>query len=83
MLQSMGACPAVVRASLVRLNGRLPKKPRYALNGDGCADSITTWRSMSISAFFARDGVPHSTKTTGPGLSLTTRRMESVNCSQP
>ena len=38
---SIGARPASIRAVLVRLNGLLPKKPLWALSGDGCADSIT------------------------------------------
>ena len=39
-------------AELVREKGRLPKNPLCALRGDGCGDSITTWRSASMSGFF-------------------------------
>ena len=40
----MGSRPASSSAALVRLNGLLPKKPLWALSGDGWADSITVWR---------------------------------------
>ena len=50
MRQSMGSRPASTRAALARENGRLPKKPLAADSGDGCADSMTTWRVVSISA---------------------------------
>lgn len=33
--QSMGCRPAASRAALVLLNGRLPKKPLWALSGEG------------------------------------------------
>ena len=39
----MGGCPCASSAALTVLNGRLPKKPLFALNGDGCGDSITVW----------------------------------------
>ena len=50
----MGGRPAATSAALVRLKGRLPKKPLWALSGEGCADSITMCRGLSISAFFLR-----------------------------
>ena len=36
----MGGLPRVLRYSLARLNGRLPKKPEYAEKGLGCGDVI-------------------------------------------
>ena len=45
--QSIGSSPASTRAALVRENGREPKNPLEADNGDGCADSITVWRVVS------------------------------------
>ena len=44
----MGGRPAATSAALVRLNGLLPKKPLWALSGDGWADSITVCRDRSI-----------------------------------
>ena len=44
MRQSTGSRPAATSAALVRENGRLPKKPLRADSGDGCADSMMTWR---------------------------------------
>ena len=38
--QSMGSRPTATSASFARENGRDPKKPLCALNGDGCADSM-------------------------------------------
>ena len=79
----MGSRPASTSAALVRLNGLLPKKPLWALSGDGCADSITVWRLRSINAFFLRAWAPHRMNTTRCGLALTTRSTSSVNVSQP
>ena len=53
--QSTGSRPAATSAAFARLNGRLPKKPLWADSGDGCADSMTWWREVSIrSACVAR-----------------------------
>ncbi len=38
---SIGACPNVESAALICENGRLPKNPRLAESGDGCAAVIT------------------------------------------
>src|SRR5207237_2249329 len=58
MLQSIGSRPAAISASLARENGRLPKNPLRADSGDGWADSMTTWRDVSMSAFFLRADAP-------------------------
>ena len=70
-------------AALARENGRLPKKPLWADSGDGWADSITTWRVVSMSAFFLRADAPHRMNTTRSGLALTARITSSVNVSHP
>ena len=44
MRQSTGSRPAATSASLARENGRLPKNPLCADSGDGCADSMISWR---------------------------------------
>ena len=46
--QSIGFRPAATSASLARENGRLPKNPLRADSGDGWADSMITWRDVSI-----------------------------------
>lgn len=50
--QSTSPRPASRSAWSMRENGRLPKKPRLAERGDGCAERMTTWRSASISDSF-------------------------------
>ena len=49
----------------------------------GCADSITTWRSRSMSAFFLRANAPHRMNTTRSCFAFTARSTSSVNVSQP
>lgn len=50
--QSIAGWPAARSAALMRENGRVPKKPLRAESGEGCADSMITWRLASISALF-------------------------------
>jgi hypothetical protein len=50
--QSISGLPAARRAWLVRENGRLPKNPRRADNGEGWAELMMTCRSVSISSVF-------------------------------
>ena len=50
-------------AVFARENGREPKNPWRADSGDGCADSMTLCREVSISDFFLRDDAPHKMKT--------------------
>ena len=63
--QSIGSSPAAVSAALVRENGREPKNPLWADRGDGWADSMTTWRDVSMSAFLRRAWLPQRMNTTG------------------
>ena len=80
---SIGSVPFSASARLIAENGRLPKNPRYAESGDGCADCMTVCRAVSISGSFFCAGPPQSTNTTGRGNPLTVRMTESVNSSQP
>ena len=68
---------------MARENGRLPKNPLRADNGEGWADSMITWRSVSIRAFFFRAYAPHRMKTTRSSLRLTASMTASVKRSQP
>ncbi len=54
--------------ALARENGRLPKNPLRADSGEGWADSMITWRDVSIRAFFLRADAPHRMNTTRSGL---------------
>src|SRR3546814_452939 len=81
--QSTGWRPAATSAPFARENGRLPKKPLWADSGEGCADSITTWRLWSTSPFFLRADAPQRMNTTRSGLSLTALMTASVKRSQP
>ena len=83
MLQSIGSRPAAISASLARENGRLPKNPLRADSGDGWADSMTTWRDVSMSAFFLRADAPQRMNTTRSGLRFTASMTESVKRSHP
>ena len=47
-----------------REKGLLPKKPLRALRGEGCADSMMTWRVVSMSGFFLRAYAPQRMNTT-------------------
>ena len=67
----------------VRENGRLPKNPLDADSGDGCGDSMTTWRLVSMSAFFFRADAPHRMNTTRSCFVFTVRSTSSVKVSQP
>ena len=50
--QSMGLKPCASRKALALENGRLPKKPLCADNGDGCAERITRCLPVSTKAAF-------------------------------
>ena len=75
--------PALANAAFVRLKGLLPKNPRCADSGDGCADSMMVCREVSIKALFLRAALPHNTNTTCSRLLFTVRMISSVNVSQP
>ena len=62
-VQSTGWPPWSTRSLSTRLNGRLPKKPRRALSGEGCADSTHgTGPSIALSDWASR---PHRIATRG------------------
>src|SRR4051794_40423204 len=81
--QSIGRFPAPVSASLILLNGRLPKNPLRADKGEGWADFRIMCRAGSIRDSFFWAYAPHNTNTTRSRFSLTLRMMASVNNSQP
>lgn len=83
MHQSIGDLPAASRAELVRENGRLPKKPRWAERGEGWGDSMMVCRDVSMSARFCRAEDPHKMKTTRSRFSLTRLITWSVKVSHP
>ena len=81
--QSTGSRPASTRAAFARENGRLPKNPLWADRGEGWADSMTTWRVVSMRARFLRADAPHRMNTTRSGFAFTARITSSVKVSQP
>ena len=79
-----------ISISFVVLNGLLPKKPRYADNGLGCAVRKTWTREVSVifasllafwNVLYAC--VPHRTKTLSFLVFITARKMADVTSSQP
>ena len=66
---------------MTRLNGREPKKPRYAESGEGCADS--TDGIAPSSGFSDWASAPHRIATHGPPRAASARIARSVTCSQP
>ena len=70
-------------ALLTRVNGREPKKPRKADNGDGWAVMMTLWRLSSINGFFFCACPPQSKNTNGLGRAERALMAASVNGSQP
>ena len=62
--QSIGSAPCSASRALTRLNGREPKNPFRADNGEGCAlATIGVSPSIGVSDCASR---PHSTATSGP-----------------
>ena len=60
---SIGVSPCSIKYLLHFENGLLPKKPLYADNGDGCADSNTKWQEVSIKTFLFLASLPHRINT--------------------
>ena len=68
-----------IKKSFVLENGLLPKNPRYADNGDGCADSIIKCFLFVIKYFLLLASLPQRMKTTGVLLLLIIFITSSVN----
>ena len=83
MHQSMGLRPAASSAALALEKGLLPKNPRCAESGDGCGDSMITWRVLSTRSLFRLADDPHRMNTTRSCFSLTALITSSVKISQP
>src|SRR4029450_8777858 len=81
--QRISGFPALRNTALVLENTRLPRNPRCADRGEGCAAVRTTCRLASINLIFFCAYAPHSRKTTGSSFSPTARITVSVNFSQP
>ena len=64
-------------------NGLEPKKPRYADNGDGCADLIMKWFGLFKKRHFFWAGEPHNMNTIGLFCSFNNLITLSVKISQP
>ena len=61
--QSTGFLSWAIRYALAFEKGLEPKKPLLALNGEGCALSMTSCLEVSIRAFLLRAKLPQRIKT--------------------